>query len=797
MEEGEEKQVSVIENGDLPQDAPSASKFEIVPFEAVTRKWKTVGRYRWKRVDGMPVLEARATCYGVRHLLRKQSNHGKRLLILTDSMTAACAFSKGRAHTFKLRGVLRRTAALLLATGSSLTLRWIPSEWNPADGPSRGTFGPSLPKQIEHGDPPSTGSSSFMARAGEEKGESDGEEGTVLQAEHGDQCTCNLGDRDGGEERQGQETETFKQESEAARHETWVAFAPSLFSQASDLGEIPTSSQQLPSVVPGEFPKSTDSQRVRLQFGGLPAGEVLRGGGPSLCQLHFGSSGLLPTGYEGINNIAPYPPVHEGMEKPLSSPQQNATTLRSRDPFSSDRCQEGLDSSGIGADAQLLPLSPTLRVQQTQSVRSGQASEKSRKDISMVGGSIEPKRRRHPIEDTSVGRGLGTRPPVSAVLGASHGPSPTAAEQSQRREGIHCDGHGHQSVPAVRVDSFRPATSRGSSPLPTTSWRSFPRDGKPTSVSQCCAAKGSLASSKISKELRERKSTQSAVRNVGQRGAEKMSTGKKGHKGHLPEPALSPSRSLRTQVFLEIFSGSGRLASAVGKTCGWPCLLWDITLGDDYDLTKRCNQWKILEWVRSGLVRAGHLGTPCNSFSRARDQPGGPPPLRSDMQPLGLPNLKPHDAKKVHLGNILMRFSVRLMILACVLNLPFTLENPRRSRLWICPPMTAFLRRRNVQVGLVDYCMFGMPWKKATQLVGVPVCFEQFSSYRCIGSKRGCCLRTGKAHLPLAGQTSSGVWLTKQAEPYPFKFCQLLARIFCNAEVALIARNCSRHLGTP
>lgn len=133
----------------------------------------------------------------------------------------------------------------------------------------------------------------------------------------------------------------------------------------------------------------------------------------------------------------------------------------------------------------------------------GQASEKSRKDISMVGSAIEPKRRRHPIEDTSVGRGFGARPPVSAVLGARHGPSPTAAEQSQRRKGIHCDGHGHQSVPAVRVDSFRPATSGGSSPLPTTSWRSFPRDGKPTSVSQCSAAKGSLASSKISKELRE------------------------------------------------------------------------------------------------------------------------------------------------------------------------------------------------------------------------------------------------------------------------------------------------------
>ena len=276
-----------------------------------------------------------------------------------------------------------------------------------------------------------------------------------------------------------------------------------------------------------------------------------------------------------------------------------------------------------------------------------------------------------------------------------------------------------------------------------------------------------------------------------------MSSGKKENYNHIPEAALSPSRVLRSPVFLEVFSGSGRLASAVAKTCGWPCLLWDITLVDDYDLTVRKNQWKIFEWLRAGQIIAGHLGTPCNSFSRARDQPGGPPPLRSDSQPLGLPGLKPHDAKKVHLGNILLRFKVRLMILALVHFVPFTVENPRRSRLWICPPMVAFLRRRTVQIGLVDYCMFGMPWKKSTQLAGVHISFEQFSSYRCIGSKRGCCLRTGKAHLPLAGQSSSGVWLTKQAEPYPFKFCQLLARIFCNAEVALIAPNFSRHLGTP
>ena len=76
---------------------------------------------------------------------------------------------------------------------------------------------------------------------------------------------------------------------------------------------------------------------------------------------------------------------------------------------------------------------------------------------------------------------------------------------------------------------------------------------------------------------------------------------------------------------------------------GWPVLFRDITLGCDYDydLTKRANQHKIFN--------SGHLGTPCNSFSRARDMPGGPPALlRSDSRPLGLEGLRQADALKVN-----------------------------------------------------------------------------------------------------------------------------------------------------
>lgn len=81
---------------------------------------------------------------------------------------------------------------------------------------------------------------------------------------------------------------------------------------------------------------------------------------------------------------------------------------------------------------------------------------------------------------------------------------------------------------------------------------------------------------------------------------------------------MKPGLVLHFGVFLEIFCGTGRLYNK----CGWPVLLWDISYGENYDLTQTLNQQKILSWLISGVIRAGHLGTPCNSFSRARDQPG-------------------------------------------------------------------------------------------------------------------------------------------------------------------------------
>lgn len=88
----------------------------------------------------------------------------------------------------------------------------------------------------------------------------------------------------------------------------------------------------------------------------------------------------------------------------------------------------------------------------------------------------------------------------------------------------------------------------------------------------------------------------------------------------------------------------------------WNVLMWDINLGSEYDLQSSAKRRMIGEWINCGWVIGLHLGTPCDSFTRVRNVPPGPPPLRSDACPLGLPGLRPGVQLKVLTGNLWLRF---------------------------------------------------------------------------------------------------------------------------------------------
>ena len=354
--------------------------------------------------------------------------------------------------------------------------------------------------------------------------------------------------------------------------------------------------------------------------------------------------------------------------------------------------------------------------------------------------------------------------------------------------GPHLHHHARGRHPVLGSGPARPrAQKAGRTPaLSLEAWRGEPRLCQQAAGFGCHPNAGKVAVPELCAEISKRGSANAAHASAA--GAREKVRRKRRSKasGCSCRPALMPGLT-DPPVFIEIFCGTARLSKAIAKRTGWPVLLWDIKFGDAYDLRHLHAQHKILGWIRSGRIRGGHLGMPSQSFSRARDHPPGPPPLRSDAAPLGLPNLSSKDFDKVRAGNNLMRFSVRVMQLAAWQGIPFSLENPRASRLWLCPPVQHLLRQRAARIYVTECCMFGVPWRKSTQFVAVHADFAVLNQYRCLGAKRGLCRNSGCAHAALAGRNAHGTRLSQVAGPYPWALCKLLAQCFYNFEVSQIA----------
>lgn len=105
--------------------------------------WRTIVSSRWRRPEHINVLELRALTTAVRWVLSFRHALNCRLLLLCDSQVVVGAVSKGRSSSQPLLRRLRYLAALVLASGLRLSVRWVASADNPADGPSRNFSRPS------------------------------------------------------------------------------------------------------------------------------------------------------------------------------------------------------------------------------------------------------------------------------------------------------------------------------------------------------------------------------------------------------------------------------------------------------------------------------------------------------------------------------------------------------------------------------------------------------------------------------------------------------------------------------
>ena len=123
--------------------------FPEVPVEILHPKlWKTKKFGRWGNTsEHITIKEGRALVLAVRRLCRASKNRGKRHLFLVDNLGLVLAINKGRAHNVALLRITQQVSALALAGGFSVRVRWVPSELNVADGPSRGQIKPGCFKK--------------------------------------------------------------------------------------------------------------------------------------------------------------------------------------------------------------------------------------------------------------------------------------------------------------------------------------------------------------------------------------------------------------------------------------------------------------------------------------------------------------------------------------------------------------------------------------------------------------------------------------------------------------------------
>ena len=260
-----------------------------------------------------------------------------------------------------------------------------------------------------------------------------------------------------------------------------------------------------------------------------------------------------------------------------------------------------------------------------------------------------------------------------------------------------------------------------------------------------------------------------------------------------------------TQFFVEIFAGEAGLTQAIIargiKTLPPIEILGNDFVADEVDILDPKVFQHLCKLIRAGCIFFIHFGTPCSSFSQARKDDGGPPPLRDRHNLWGRPKLSQQDQVRVELGNQFMELTTKLLVLCCQFGVHWSLENPASSFLWAMPPVRALAARAGVSRFILDMCRFQSKHKKPTALLSD--CDLSALALACDQDVRP------HVHEPLVGMVMSKgkkIFRTKLAQVYPPLLCQAWARVIAclqadplaaTFQMAVPAHERKRPLGQP
>lgn len=180
-------------------------------------------------------------------------------------------------------------------------------------------------------------------------------------------------------------------------------------------------------------------------------------------------------------------------------------------------------------------------------------------------------------------------------------------------------------------------------------------------------------------------------------------------------------------LFLELCAGSAVL-SATARHKGYSILPVDYARNRhdpkchicQLDLSKD-HAWEVLQYIINTCdVIAVHCAPPCGTCSKARGIPledgsAGPPELRSEDSPLGLPHLSPTDRVKVEAANQLYERMAAFLEFLNQKNIPWVMENPTNSWLWSLPFFESMIK--DAHFAHCHACAFGSTRKKKTSFL--------------------------------------------------------------------------------
>ena len=760
--------------------------------------WKTKGMGRWRDTkEHITLKEGRACVLALRRLSRAKRHRDKNHVFFLDNLALVFAIHKGRAHSYDMLRITQQLASLSLVSRIGIRARWIPSELNPADAPSRGQICP--------------GAFSKSSASGAEANpcpqptweDTAGKEDCQQNVQSWEGCARG---RSGSQEGWGEEGAAFQAAVNASGQKDSKISASSedtrwrrpeaswKFSKKSE-DDSPGEEKYLDGVPQSVWP-------VPEQVQGLLTGER----GPlayarGACRHLHGRFPRLPLQRGALGTRRRKGDCSNGVR--IHQTQREASSK----------------SSSPARLAQSQPINQQIAVTKTDDVWNGDGHESTglaRHGTDDHGGL-------HVVPSSRGGVGTMQTPhcppsedggkPIWLGQCGDQGPRGSKARQGGRvrqQLALRCGQgqmdrrslaatlkqvgqelgsaflvqHGRlsQEVPTGRLQTG----CRSPTPVPTSARGSHRRhdfkeerlrwsqepwevENRPVSETVCKSGTSTTTPSEAARLKQEVLPLERAQH-------------EKGHEwiGHcqnhrdVREVDVFTVHGKPHTFALELFAGCARLSQACCDQ-GLPCYPIDICLFPSHNVLLSEIESKIVFWMKTGRVKMIWAGMPCTTFSRARKFDGlGPGPLRTDEYLWGLP-LNARDRRKVHEGNQLLAFLLLVLQVCEQYSIPYVVENPLSSMLWMMPSMVKFCKKFSPTFVSLDYCAYGESWKKPTTLMYNFLDLQSLG-VRCNTSGHMCSF-SNKAHTVLRGTNAAGVFLTLVAQPYPKALVAAVARL--------------------